>query len=67
MRRHWSFVVCDPKYLYPLVSILVGLGVTAAFVMKNPAHLNRNVSTRVRHRGWKFRERLEESGVGVAG
>ena len=26
----------------------------------------RNVSTRVRHRGWKFRERLEESDIGLA-
>ena len=26
----------------------------------------RNVSTRVRHRGWKFRERFEENGLGMA-
>ena len=27
---------------------------------------DRNVSTGVRHRGWEFRERFEESGLGIA-
>lgn len=41
MKRHWSFVVCDKKYLYPVVGVLLVVGVTLAFLMKDPVQLNR--------------------------
>lgn len=41
MKRHWSFVVCDPKYLYPFVVVLLSLGVLASVVWKDPVQLNR--------------------------
>lgn len=41
MKRHWSFVVCDKKYLYPVVGVLLVAGVALAFLMKDPVQLNR--------------------------
>jgi hypothetical protein len=41
MKRHWSFVVCDKRYLYPAVVLLLTSGVVAALVLKDPVHLNR--------------------------
>ncbi len=40
-RRHWSFVVCDAKYLYPLALALLVIGLIAAFYFKDPTQLNR--------------------------
>lgn len=40
-RRHWSFVVCDRKYLYPLALALVFAGIVAAFHFKDPTQINR--------------------------
>ena len=41
MRRHWSFIVCDPKYLYPLAVGLLIVGIVLAFVRSEPTMLNR--------------------------
>ena len=41
VKRHWSFVVCDKKYLYPLVAVLLAAGLAAAFVSHDPVQLNR--------------------------
>jgi hypothetical protein len=39
--KHWSFVVCDKKYLYPLVAVLLAAGLTAAFLLHDPVQFNR--------------------------
>src|SRR5260221_5136064 len=41
MTRHWSFVVCDKKYLYPVAVVLLTCGVLLAFFTRDPVHLNR--------------------------
>lgn len=41
MARHWSFVVCDEKYLYPLVSLLLVIGIAAAVFLKDPEQICR--------------------------
>ena len=41
MKRHWSFVVCDKKYLYPVVGVLLAAGFVAAFVWKDPVYFNK--------------------------
>ena len=41
MKRHWSFVVCDKKYLYPAVGLLLAIGLALAFSMKDPVQFNR--------------------------
>ncbi len=41
MKRHWSFVVCDRKYLYPLVVLLLLAGLAAALALRDPVQLNR--------------------------
>ena len=41
VKRHWSFVVCDKKYLYPLVAILLLAGLTAALALRDPVQFNR--------------------------
>ena len=41
MKRHWSFVVCDPKYLYPLVVVFLAVGLLTALVWNDPVYLNR--------------------------
>lgn len=41
MKRHWSFVVCDKRYLYPLAILLLTAGVAAAIISRNPVHVNR--------------------------
>jgi len=34
-------VVCDRKYLYPVVGVLLAAGIVAALVWNDPVHLNR--------------------------
>lgn len=41
MTRHWSFVVCDPRYLYPVVAFLLGGGIGLAVWKGDPTHLSR--------------------------
>lgn len=41
MKRHWSFIVCDPRYLYPLAAVLLGTGVALAVAWRDPTVLNR--------------------------
>jgi hypothetical protein len=41
MKRHWSFVVCDTKYLYPAALLLLTAGVATALIFKDPVCLNR--------------------------
>lgn len=41
MKRHWSFVVCDAKYLYPAALFLLTAGVATALIFKDPVYLNR--------------------------
>ena len=40
-KRHWSFVVCDPKYLYPTAVILLVLGVFLSFNFRDPTQVSR--------------------------
>ena len=40
-RRHWSFVVCDPKYLYPAGIFLLALGVYLSFHFRDPTQVSR--------------------------
>ena len=47
--------------------VVVTIYATGKHFSGGPGEPPRNVSTRVRHRGWKFRERIEESGLSVAG
>ncbi|MFZ2508569.1 MAG: hypothetical protein WAW79_08885 [Steroidobacteraceae bacterium] len=41
MKRHWSFVVCDKRYLYPVVGILMVIGLAAAFKLRDPTQFSR--------------------------
>jgi hypothetical protein len=41
MKRHWSFVVTDKRYLYPLAILLLIAGLVAAFMDKDAAHFTR--------------------------
>ncbi len=41
VKRHWSFVVCDRKYLYPVVALLLATGMTAAFMWHDPMQFNK--------------------------
>lgn len=41
MERHWSFVVCDKRYLYPLVGLILVVGVVAAFITGDRTHVSR--------------------------
>lgn len=41
MKRHWSFVVCDKSYLYPLAGLLLAIGVIAALAFDDPVQFNR--------------------------
>jgi hypothetical protein len=41
MKRHWSFIVCDPRYLYPLAGLVLAAGVIFAFVCRDATMLNR--------------------------
>lgn len=41
MKRHWSFVVCDKKYLFPVVLLLLAAGVIIAVLLHDPIQLNR--------------------------
>ncbi len=40
-KRHWSFIVCDPLYLYPITSILLLVGFLFANIMNDPEQLLR--------------------------
>jgi len=39
--RHWSFVVCDKRYLYPFAGTLLAAGLLAALVWNDPVQFNR--------------------------
>lgn len=41
MKRHWSFVVTDKKYLYPLATIILVAGFVIAVTCKEPTQFNR--------------------------
>ena len=41
MRRHWSFVVCDPKYLYPIMIFILVTGVVLAYIYNDYMQFNR--------------------------
>jgi len=41
MKRHWSFVVCDPRYLYPLAGLILAGGVAASYLLKDATQLAR--------------------------
>lgn len=40
-KRHWSFVVCDKRYLYTLATTLIFMGLFAAFRFGDATQLNR--------------------------
>ena len=40
-KRHWSFVVTDKKYIYPLILLLSFAGIAAAIILKNPTYFSR--------------------------
>jgi hypothetical protein len=40
-KRHWSFIVCDKKYLYPLVILLLILGIGTSIIFNDATHINR--------------------------
>ena len=41
MKRHWSFIVCDPRYLYPFAGALIVCGVATAFACHDAQMFNR--------------------------
>jgi len=41
MKRHWSFVVCDKRVLYPMALLLLAAGVAAALALKDPSQITR--------------------------
>ena len=41
MRRHWSYIVCAPRYLYPLAGVTLTFGVLFAIARSDAAMLNR--------------------------
>ena len=41
MTRHWSFIACDPRYLYPLVGLLFTSGIAMAVTFHDATLLNR--------------------------
>lgn len=40
-RRHWSFVVTDKKYLYPLAAVLSLIGIASGVALKDPTYFSR--------------------------
>lgn len=40
-KRHWSFIVTDTRYLFPLVSLLLLFGLYDAVVHSEPERFNR--------------------------
>ena len=36
MKRHWSFIVTDKRYLYPIAGVILVAGLAAAFVWRDP-------------------------------
>lgn len=41
MKRHWSFIITDVRYIYPLALLLLVLGLLVAFACKDASHFNR--------------------------
>lgn len=41
MKKHWSFVVCDPRILYPTALLLLGGGIAAALICRDPSQFTR--------------------------
>lgn len=41
MKRHWSFVVCDKKYLYPLVAVFLLAGLAVALASRDATQFSR--------------------------
>ena len=41
MRRHWSFIVCDPRYLYPLAGTLLAVGLWLSIARSDATMFNR--------------------------
>jgi hypothetical protein len=41
MRRHWSFVVTDKRYLLPLAALVLALGLYAAYHTRDAMHFAR--------------------------
>jgi hypothetical protein len=41
MKRHWSFLFCDWKILYPFALLVLAAGVALALVRKDPLWVNR--------------------------
>jgi hypothetical protein len=41
MKRHWSFIVCDTRYLYPLAALILAGGVAASYFLKDASQLAR--------------------------
>jgi hypothetical protein len=40
-KRHWSFVVCDKRYLYPFAALIFLAGIVAAIILKDANQINR--------------------------
>jgi hypothetical protein len=40
-KRHWSFIVTDKKYLYPIVISLISLGFILALFLNDPTQFSR--------------------------
>lgn len=40
-RRHWSFVVTDKRYIYPLAAMFLLLGLAASFLTRDASHFPR--------------------------
>jgi hypothetical protein len=41
MKRHWSFRVCDPKYLNPIIAMILVLGIFAAVILDDASQVSR--------------------------
>lgn len=42
MNRHWSFIVTDRRYLYPIAMLFLAAGLVAAFLSKDANHFARS-------------------------
>jgi hypothetical protein len=41
MKRHWSFIVCDKKYLYPFSAIILIIGIILSITLNDYQQFNR--------------------------
>ena len=41
MVRHWSFIICDKKYLYPLATVFLTIGIILAIDLDDYQQFNR--------------------------